>query len=72
MSTDLSRLAPDEWISQAEAARLRGVSRQAMSRLVARGRVRTMPVAGRLLVNRADLIAFEPHAAGRPSKRKPK
>ena len=71
MSTDFTRVAAEDWISQAEAARIRGVSRQAISRLVGRGRIRTMSVAGRLLVNRADAIAFEPQAAGRP-KKKPK
>lgn len=53
-------------MSQADAARLRGVSRQAIARLVERGRVRTLTVGGRTFVNRADVQAFEPKPAGRP------
>lgn len=57
---------PADWISQAEAARLRGVTRQAIAKLVRNGRLRTMEVGGRVLVSRADVLAFEPHPAGRP------
>ena len=57
---------PAEWISQAEASRLRGVSRQAIAKLVANGRLRTLEVGGRDLVSRADVLAFEPNPAGRP------
>ena len=58
--------APGDWISQAEAARLRGVTRQAIARLVQRGRLRTFVVGGRSLVNRHDVSAFKPRPAGRP------
>jgi hypothetical protein len=58
----------DEWISQADAARLRGVSRQAISRLVHRGRLTTRTVAGFVLVLRKDVLAFTPQTAGRPRK----
>lgn len=69
MSTQFPQRSTDEWISQAEAARLRGVTRQAISRLVRRGRIRSMPVAGRLLVSRADAIAFEPQSPGRRKRK---
>jgi excisionase family DNA binding protein len=55
-----------EWINQAEAARLRGVSRQAIAKLVANGRLRTLAVGGRTLVNRVDVLAFAPNPPGRP------
>jgi len=55
-----------EWISQAEAARLRGVSRQAIAKLVTNGRLKTLDVGGRKFVRRDDVISFEPHQAGRP------
>jgi len=73
MSTDYngSTLNPDEWISQAEAARIRGVTRQAISRLASRGRIRSITVAGRLLVSRADTTKFEPQTAGRPKRVRP-
>lgn len=57
---------PDEWISQAEAARIRGVSRQAITKLVAKGRLRSVEIGGRVLVRREDVERFEPLPAGRP------
>jgi len=57
---------PDEWISQAEAARLRKVSRQAIAFLVKKGRLPATKIAGRLLVRRKDVEEFTPEPAGRP------
>jgi len=57
---------PADWINQADAARLRGVSRQAIAKLAANGRLRSLVVGGRTLVNRADVLAFTPNPAGRP------
>ena len=59
-------IEPDEWVSQAEAARLRSVSRQAIAKLVANARLRTLEIGGRTLVNRLDVLAFEPNPPGRP------
>ena len=56
------------WISQAEAARIRGVSRQAISRLVQKQRLRTLSIGGHLLVSREDVKRFKPLNAGRPTK----
>ena len=57
---------PSEWVSQAEAARLRGVSRQAIARLVVNGRLKTLAVGGRALVRRDEVLAFERNPSGRP------
>lgn len=67
-STYLSSAAidPDEWITQAEAARLRSVTRQAIAKLVNGGRLRTLTVGGRTFVSRADVVTFEPNPPGRP------
>jgi len=59
---------PSDWISQAEAARLRGVSRQAIALLVKKKRLKVLKIGGRLLVSRKDLEAFKPEPAGRPPK----
>jgi excisionase family DNA binding protein len=59
---------PSDWISQAEAARLRGVSRQAIALLVKKGRLPTLKIGGRLLVQRKDVEEFKPEPAGRPPK----
>jgi excisionase family DNA binding protein len=59
---------PNEWISQAEAARLRGVSRQAIAVLVKKGRLSALKIGGRLLVRRKEVESFTPEGAGRPPK----
>jgi hypothetical protein len=68
MSTNKSPVAidPSDWISQAEAARLRSVTRQAIARLVGNGRLRTLDIGGRSFVNRSDVLNFEPSPPGRP------
>jgi excisionase family DNA binding protein len=57
---------PSAWISQSEAARLRGVTRQAMHRLIQRGKISTLEVGGHVLVSRAEIENFQPGEAGRP------
>ena len=68
MSTNFSKdfLIPSEWISQAEAARIRGVSRQAISKLIKKGRLQSINIGGHILVNRNEVENFEPKDAGRP------
>jgi len=68
----MPKLADDlsQWISQADAARKRGVSRQAIAKLVKQGRLRKLVVGGHTLVHRDDVMAFEPKSAGRPKTRK--
>jgi len=70
MSTHLSEdsVSSEDWVSQAEAARLRGVSRQAIARLIKKGRFRVLRIAGKTLLRRTDVEAFEPEPAGRPRK----
>jgi excisionase family DNA binding protein len=55
-------------ISQAEAARLRGVTRAAIQDLVRRGRIRSVNVGGRALVYRSEIEDYEPGEPGRPRK----
>jgi excisionase family DNA binding protein len=59
---------PEEWISQAEAARLRKVSRQAISLLVKKGRLPVLKIGGRVFVHRKEVVDFTPDPPGRPSK----
>jgi excisionase family DNA binding protein len=59
-------IVPSDWISQAEAAQLRGVSRQAIAKLVRKGRLRSVVIGGHTLVNRAEVLSFRPRPAGRP------
>ena len=62
-------ILPSDWISQAEAAQLRGVSRQAISKLVRQGRLSSIVVGGHTLVSRAEVLAFRRRAAGRRKDR---
>jgi excisionase family DNA binding protein len=65
-------------ISQAEAARLRGCSRQAIQLLVRNGRLQTFEIGGRLLVSKKEVLGYEIRPPGRPlgskdkKKRRPK
>jgi excisionase family DNA binding protein len=68
MSSNFSGNETVEWISQAEAARMRGVSRQAIADLVKRQRLPTLKIGGRLLVRRKDIEQFVAKPAGRPPK----
>jgi excisionase family DNA binding protein len=55
-------------ISQAEAARLRGVTRAAIQDLVRRGRIRSVNVGGRSLVYRSEIVNYQKGEAGRPKQ----
>lgn len=63
MSTSSEHESEDHapWISQAEAARLRGVSRQAIHKMVQSGRLRSLRIAGHVLVSRQDLKRIDSH-----------
>ena len=47
-----------KYLSQAEAARRRGVSDQAIANLIRRGRLTTVEVAGRIVVLRSEIEGF--------------
>jgi len=73
MSTDLSssrkkKFDPAEWVSQAGAAKIRGVTRQAIARLLAKGRFTTLSIGGKVLLKRSEVEEFEPKPPG-PSPR---
>jgi len=61
---------PSAWVSQSEAARMRGVSRQSISELVKRGRLKTLVIAGKTLVRRTEIEKFQPLAPGPVPKHK--
>ena len=58
----------EDYISQAEAARIRGVPQQAIANLIRRGRLSVIKVAGRTVVLRSEVESFVPRPQGRPSK----
>lgn len=57
-------------ITQSDAARLRGCSRQAIANLVDKGRLTTFEVAGIKLVSRKEILSFEALPPGRKPKLK--
>jgi len=56
------------WVSQAEAARLRGVSRQAINKLIKRGRIKTYRISNVVFVDRKQIENFKAKSVGRPKK----
>ena len=70
MSTNLlNQIDLSQWISQAEAARLRGVTRQAISKLIRKQKIKTLEVGGHVLVNRQEVLEYEGESAGRPKSK---
>ena len=57
-------LNTEKWMSKGDAARARGVSRQAIWELVNRGRLTTRRFKGRVYVSRAEVMAFAPRPRG--------
>jgi excisionase family DNA binding protein len=77
MSTNLRRRDENNfdfsaWISQSEAARLRGVTRAAISALVKRNRLKTLKIGGKNLLNRGDIENYQPQPRGPKPKKKHK
>lgn len=58
----------NDLISQAEAARLRGVTRAAIQDLVWCGGIRAVEVGGRSLVYRSEVISYEKGEPGHPKQ----
>lgn len=57
-------------IKQAEAARLRRVTPQAISDLVRRGKLKTKIIGDVPFVSRRAVLAFKPDSGGRPAIKK--
>ena len=58
----------EDWVSQADAARIRGVTRQAISRLIKKGRFDVLKIGGKVLLKRSEVEMFKPEQPGRHSK----
>ena len=65
MKIDLSEL-----VSIPEAAKMRGVSTQAIQHLMKLGRFTIIEISGRKFLLRKEVEAFKPGVAGRPRKDK--
>jgi len=64
---------PAQWVSQAEAAEMRGVTRQAIADLVGKGRFTILSIGKRTLLKRSEVEAFKPKPPGpSPKVKQPK
>ncbi|HZS05311.1 MAG TPA: helix-turn-helix domain-containing protein [Blastocatellia bacterium] len=57
-------------ITPAQAARLRGVSVQAIVNLLDRGKLPFLTIAGKRFLKTADVLNYEPDKGGRPANSK--
>lgn len=66
----------NDLITQAEAARIRGVTREAIYGLVLRGKLTVVEIGGQKFVRRSEVETYTPEVGGRPrtetSKQQPK
>jgi len=62
-------LAANDWISQSEAARIRGVSRQAIFQLIKKRRFQILRTRGNILLKRSEIQAYRPVQGRRPRKK---
>jgi hypothetical protein len=65
-------MSSDDLIRQAEAARLRGVTREAINDLIKRRKLKTKVIGGVTFVSRKEVLNYEPESGGRPAKKKVK
>ena len=76
MSIDVMKFSkknfdPAQWVSQTEAAEIRGVSRQAIAGLLKKGRFTTFSIGGKILLKRSEVEEFKPKPPGpAPEKKK--
>jgi excisionase family DNA binding protein len=73
-STSFSKkeLLAGDWISQSEAARIRGVSQEAIAHLIKKGRFRVLRIADKVLLKRQEVETYKTKPTGRPRKVKRK
>jgi hypothetical protein len=64
------KFSPEDLVTQTTAARMRGVSLQAIINLVKRGRLTAVTIDGHVFVRRAEVEGFETIPAGRPKGRR--
>lgn len=67
MALEKQEFNPEDLITKAQAAKLRGVSRTAIYDLVKRGKLQVFEIAGREFLSKKEVESFEPDKGGRPS-----
>lgn len=69
-SSSSKNFDPAQWVSQAEAAEMRGVTRQAIADLLRKGRFKTLSIGGKTLLKRSEVEEFAPKPPGPAPKTK--
>ena len=64
------KIDSEDMITQSEAARIRGVSHEAMRYLVKRGRFKIFMIGGKVFLSKREVERFKPSVGGRPRKKK--
>jgi excisionase family DNA binding protein len=64
------RIALDELMTPLQVSKLRGVSKAAVYKLMQRGKLPFIEVAGRRLLRAQDVLSFKPDKGGRPPTKK--
>jgi len=63
------KIDSDDMITQAEAARIRGVSEEAIRYLVKRERFKIFKIGGKIFLSKREVEHFKPSVGGRPPKK---
>jgi excisionase family DNA binding protein len=64
------KIALDDLMTPLQASMLRGVSKAAVYKLMRRGKLPFIEVAGRRLLRAQDVLAYKPDKGGRPPTKK--
>lgn len=67
----MESINPDELVTVAQAAALRGITRQGIHHLITEGKLKTVEIAGKRFLNRSEVLQFRPDKGGRPAKNIP-
>jgi hypothetical protein len=62
------KINPDDLVTQTTAAKMRGVSLQAIEGLVRRGKFKLIIIDGHKFVFRSEVEKYQPSAGGRPKQ----
>jgi excisionase family DNA binding protein len=60
----------EKFVTPAEAARIRGVSRPRITAMVKSGKLKPIPLGGGYLLLRSEVESYKPQKAGRPPRRR--
>lgn len=66
----MKKIDPEELLSVADAAKLRGVSRQAINHLIRQNKIGFIQIGRNRFILRQSLESFTPDKGGRPLKPK--